>query len=117
MDLKTCIAIFFATVFVGKFLVMDSKILVTILDAEEIVYINPFCEKQNAKIQESTQDSFSEDSHELNMAMDTFCNAPFQFDLFTWESRTISEENRTYAHHTPSLPVSAIDRFYPPPRA
>lgn len=118
MNLNSYIAIFFSVIFFGKFLVMDSKILVTIFDADEIAYVNPFCEKQNVKIQgQNSQEDLAEDNKTLNLTIDSFCNAPFQFEVFTWESRIISEETRAYADHSPSLPESAKDRFYPPPRA
>lgn len=118
MNFKTYITIFFSVVFFGKFVVMDSKILVAVFDAEEISFVNPFCEKQNGKIQNTnSQEGLAEDKNSLNLTIDSFCNVPFKFEVFTWESTVIPEETRTYAHHTPSLPDSAEDRFYPPPRA
>jgi hypothetical protein len=118
MTLNSYIAIFFSVIFFGKFLVMDSKILVAVFDADELVYVNPFCEKQNVKLQgNNSQEALAEDNKTLNLTIDSFCNAPFQFEVFTWESRAISEETRAYSHPTSSLPESAKDRFYPPPRA
>lgn len=118
MNLNSYIAIFFTVIFFGKFLVMDSKILGAVFDADEIAYVNPFCKKQNVKIQDhNSRDTLAEDNNILNLTIDSFCNAPFQFEFFTWESRVISEEIRAFAHHTPSLPESAKDSFYPPPRA
>jgi len=117
MTLNSYIAIFFSVIFFGKFLVMDSKILVA-FDADEIAYVNPFCEKQNVKKQGNNSfEALTEDDKTLNLSIDSFCNAPFKFEFFTWESGIISEETRVYAHHTPSLPESSKDRFYPPPRA
>lgn len=117
MHLKPYIAILFALMFFGKFLVMDSKILVLILDADEIAYVNPFCKKKNSKLHKDKQESFSQDSNKFNISINSFCNTPFKFEVFTWESRIITEETRAYANHTPSLPESAKDSFYPPPRA
>lgn len=118
MNCKPSIAILFALVFFGKFLVIDSKILVAVFDAGEVAYVNPFCKKQNAIIKaNNSQDALAEDNNSLNLTIDSFCNAPFKFEMFTWESRIINEETRAYAYHTPSLPESAKDRFYPPPRA
>ena len=116
MNLKTYIAIFFAIVFFGKFLMTDSKILVVIFDNDEIAFVNPFCKKQNAKIQGSAHESFSEDSNRLNITIDSFCNAPFKFEVFNWEYRVIPEESQPYAYLTPTLPESTQDRFYPPPK-
>lgn len=116
MNLKTYIAIFFAIVFFGKFLVIDSKILVSILDADEIAYVNPFCKKQNAKIQGSAHESFSEDSNRLIITLDSFCNAPFKFKVFNWEYRVMPEESQPYVYHTPIIPEPFQDRYYPPPK-
>ena len=117
MTLNSFIAIFFSVIFLGKFLVVDTKILMAVFDADEISYVSPFCEKQNAKIQSNNlQEVLTEDNKTLNLTIDSFCNAPFKFEVFTWESRIIIEERQKYAHHTPSLPESAKGRFYPPPR-
>jgi hypothetical protein len=60
MNWKSYIAVLFAFIFFGKFLVMDSKFLVILLDADEIVYVNPFCKMKNAKINEdSSPDTFN----------------------------------------------------------
>ncbi|UJH89661.1 hypothetical protein LZ575_11245 [Antarcticibacterium sp. 1MA-6-2] len=96
---------------------MDSKILVAVFDSDEIVYVNPFCKKQNVKIQGSKSPKvIAEDNRSLDLTIDSFCNAPFKFEVFTWESPILIEQNRKYAHTTPPLPESAKDNFYPPPR-
>ena len=118
MTLNSYIAIFFSVIFFGKFLVMDSKILAAIFDADEISYVKPFCEKQNVKIQsQKSQEALDEDNKTLNLTIDSFCNAPFKFEVFSWESKVLTQETRAFADHSPSLPESAKDRFYPPPRA
>lgn len=118
MTLNSYIAIFFSVIFFGKFLVVDSKILTAVFDANEIAYVNPFCEKQNVKIQDyNSRDALAEDNKSLNLTIDSFCKAPFKFEVFTWESRIIPEETRAYLDQTLPLPESAKDRFYPPPRA
>ena len=118
MNLNSYIAIFFSVIFFGKFLVMDSKILVAVFDADEIAYVNPFCEKQNVKIQgHNSQEDLAEDTKSLNLTIDSFCNAPFKFEVFTWEIGIISEESKAYVHLSPSFPESSKDRFYPPPRS
>lgn len=117
MNYRSYIAVLFAIVFLGKFLVMDSRILVVILDADEIAYVNPFCKKQNAKTAgKDFQESFNGDSNHLNTTLDSFCNAPLRFEIYNWEYRIVSEESRVYGYHTPSLPESNLDRFYPPPQ-
>ncbi|NJY64305.1 hypothetical protein HC174_16300 [Salinimicrobium sp. CDJ15-81-2] len=118
MNLNSYIAIFFSVIFFGKFLVMDSKILVAVFDADEIAYVNPFCKKQNVKTQgNNSAEALAEDKESMDLTIDSFCNAPFKFEVFTWESRIIPEETRVYLDQTLPLPESAKDRFYPPPRA
>lgn len=118
MNLNSYIAIFFSVIFFGKFLVMDSKILAVIFDADEISYVNKFCEKQKVKVQgQNAQEAFAEDDQSLDLTIDSFCNAPFQFEVFAWETRVLIEQTRAFADHNPSLPESAKERFYPPPRA
>ena len=118
MTLNSYIAIFFSVIFFGKFLVMDSKILVTIFDADEVVYINPFCKKQNVKTQSNNSvEALAEDNESMDFTIDSICNAPFKFEVFTWESRIIPEEIRLFTDRTLPLPEFAKDRFYPPPRA
>lgn len=116
MTLNSYIAIFFSVVFFGKFLVMDSKILVAIFDADEITYVNPFCEKQEVKMQNSNREALAENNKALTFVIHSFCNAPFKFEAFTWQYSLKTEESPEYPHHTFSLPESAINRFYPPPR-
>lgn len=118
MKWKSYIAVLFALIFFGKFLVMDSKFLVILLDADEVVYVNPFCKKQNAKIDGDTSpETYNVDSNQLSISMDTFCNASFEFEIFNWENSIVPEETRAYAYHSPNLPDSIMDRFYPPPKA
>ncbi|SKB95600.1 hypothetical protein SAMN05660903_03465 [Salegentibacter salinarum] len=101
---------------------MDSKFLVVLLDTDEIVYVNPFCEKQNAKQNakidgDTSPATFTVDSNQLSISMDTFCNTSFKFEIFNWENPIVLDESRAYAYHSPSLPDSNRDRFYPPPKA
>lgn len=117
MNYQSYIAILLTFVFFGKFLVVDSRILVVLLEADEIVYVNPYCKKQNAKIEGSISPySFAEASTTLQLAIDSFCNAPFKFEIYNWEYSVIAEESGAYAYHSPSFPDSNKDKFYPPPK-
>lgn len=117
MKWKSHIAILFALIFFGKFLVMDSRVLVSLFDAHEIVYVNPFCIKQNAKIAGTThEETIDIDSHQFNITWDSFCNAPFEFEVYSWKYSILPEESGAYAYNSPSFPDSNKDRFYPPPK-
>ena len=117
MNLKSYIAIFFMAVFFGKSVMIDSKFLVSILDSKEIVYINPFCENKKADVLAtgSTQD-FSATSNVLIIPIDSYCNAPFQFQLFNWSHLEVKTNYQRYNYTSPEFFESFSDKFYPPPK-
>ncbi|MCM4157935.1 hypothetical protein [Gramella sp. AN32] len=50
---KQFIAIFLVMVFSGKLITVDTDILSFILDADQVVLLNPFCEKKSNNIKET----------------------------------------------------------------
>lgn len=118
MILNSHIAVFFALVFFGKFLVVDSKFLTSFLEPEEVVYINPFCKELHGEIflEDSTEKTYFEDGWAAGITIDSFCNAPFQFEIFSWEQRNLWEELPFCTSPTPSLSGRVQGRFYPPPQ-
>ena len=117
MTLNSYIALFFSLLFLGKFLLMDSRILLTFSDAGTVTYVNPFCEKQQGNDDSGNLEDFlEEDSLSANLNFDFLCHAPYNLEVFHWESLQIFEETRKNTHHHIYLPESAPDRFYPPPR-
>ncbi|MEP6263080.1 MAG: hypothetical protein ABJ092_15995 [Gillisia sp.] len=117
MDTKSYIAVFFALIFFGKFLMLDAKFLEGILDSNEIAYVNPFCEKNNTEVSESGifQDLLPE-SKTQSISIDNFCNAPFHFEIVTWEHMFEQPTFQFYSYTTPGTPQIFQDRFYPPPK-
>ncbi|WP_040506727.1 hypothetical protein [Gillisia limnaea] len=117
MNLKSYIAIFFTVVFFGKSLMIDTKFLVSILDAEEMVYINPFCDNKTADVFEngSTQDLIPA-SKVLIIPIDSYCNAPFQFQLFGWTLPEVKTNYQGYNYTSPEFFETFRDKFYPPPQ-
>ncbi len=117
MDLKPYIAVFFAVVFFGKFLMMDSKVLGFILDSSEIAYVNPFCEKQKAGFDENgVLPDLLPASPSLTIAIDSFCNAPFHFEKVQWEHIFVKHTFQHYPYTSPNPPQIFRDSFYPPPK-
>jgi len=117
MDLKPYIAVFFAVVFFGKFLMMDSKVLEFILDSTEIAYVNPFCKKQKPGLDENGfLADFSPDSPSLTIAIDSFCNAPFHIEKVQWEHIFVKHIFQHYPYTSPNPPQIFRDSFYPPPK-
>ncbi|MGM1056261.1 MAG: hypothetical protein ACQEWG_10300 [Bacteroidota bacterium] len=117
MNLKSNIAIFFVVVFFGKSLMMDTNFLGSILDTKEIVYINPFCENKKADVFEngSTRD-FSPVSNVLIIPIDSYCNAPFQFELSGWTLIEVKTNYQRYNYTSPEFFETFSDKFYPPPQ-
>ncbi|MCG9970791.1 hypothetical protein [Christiangramia crocea] len=117
MDLKPYIALYFIFVFFGKFVVMDSKILLAVMDGDEIAYNNPFCEKHKRKVPAvAFMDTMESDSEGFDLTIESLCNNPLTFELFNWNYKNIKVKSREYAYYTPSLQESVPDRFYPPPK-
>ena len=117
MTSNSYIALFFSLLFLGKFLLMDSRILLTFSDAGTVTYVNPFCEKQQVKDEvEALGDYLEEDSRSFSLSFDFYCNPPYNFEVFQWEPLPIHKGSPEYSHPRFYLPESAQDRFYPPPR-
>lgn len=117
MDLKPYIAIFFAVLFFGKFLMMDSNILVVLLDPNEVAYVNPFCEKHKAALNDKAPSTdLIPASDSFSIAIDSFCNAPFQFEIVQWEEMLVQTVYQHYPYTTLTPPQIFRDNYYPPPK-
>ncbi len=117
MDLKPYIAIFFTVIFFGKFVMVDAKFLDGILDSHEVAYVNPFCEKNKTEVSDSgvPQDLLPE-SKTQSIAIDSFCNAPFHFEIITWNHIKVQAIYQHYSYTFPGTPQIFRDSFYPPPK-
>lgn len=108
---------FFAIVFFGKFLMMDSKLRGLLLDVEEVAYVNPFCKNKKAK--SSDKDStinFSSDSKIPAIAIDEFCNAVFNFEVVQWHLKIAAPNYHPSNYTGLSLLEAHMQKFYPPPQ-
>ena len=117
MDIKSYIAVFFAIIFFGKFLLLDAKFLEGILDSHEVAYVNPLCEKNKTEVKESgiPKDLFPASTSQ-SIAIDTFCNAPFHFEIIKWQHMLEQPTFQFYSYTTPGAPQIFRDSFYPPPK-
>lgn len=117
MDIKPYIAVFFAVLFFGKFLAMDANLMLVLHDANEVVYVNPFCEKHKAGLDEKRlSPDLIPASNSFSIAMDTFCNAPFHFEIVQWEEMLVQTAYQHYPYTTLPPPPIFRDNYYPPPR-
>ena len=117
MKQQVYIAIFFAVVFLGKFLMLDAKMLGSILETEEIVWVNPYCENNNFKDFQNLQNEFITPTNTLILAVDTFCNPVFNLDVQNWSITEISLNFRPYSYKTPAVTTTYTNKFYPPPKS
>lgn len=118
MDLKPYIAVFFAMLFLGKFLMMDSRVLGIVLDFNEIAYVNSFCEKEKEARGESAESpDLAPASTSLAVAADNFCNTPLYFQGLHWEHRFIKHQYQLYPYTSPSALQIFRENSYPPPRS
>ena len=118
MDIKSYIAIFFTVVFFGKFLMLDAKILEGVLNSHEVAYVNPFCEKNKSEVNDKggvPQDLLPASTSQ-SIAIDSFCNAPFHFEIVTWTHVHLQAKYQHYAYTFPGTPQIFRDSFYPPPK-
>ena len=115
MQIQSYIAIFFVTVFLGKFITMDSKLLGILVDSEEIILVNPSCKKLQSNISKEEQ-SFDEASLFNNIIVNIICASPFQFEVYN-EPIAFAEPNyQKHNYQTQSIISAYQDKFYPPPK-
>lgn len=116
MQIKSYIAIFFIAVFFGKFIALDSKLLGVIFDADEITFVNPFCEKNKLnKLQEGQ--SLDEASLVSNISVNVICASPFQFEFDNYPIAFAKPNYQEHNYQTQSIINTYRDKFYPPPKA
>tara|TARA_R100000501_G_C2517654_1_gene46337 strand:+ start:71 stop:427 length:357 start_codon:yes stop_codon:yes gene_type:complete len=114
MQIKAYIAIFFTLIFFGKFLMLDAKVLNSILDAEGIALVNPFCKK---KSQKSIDDkTFTQDSSVLVISSDAVCNPAFNLAKIAWFETEIKTNFQDYNYLNPAVISTYFSKNYPPPK-
>lgn len=113
MQFKTYIAIFFAVVFFGKFLMMDAKMLNSILATEEIALVNPFCKKKGGA---TYDDKVAESSSVLVISSEAFCNTPYFIPEVTWPETPKINNFQDYQYLTSSVISPYFSKNYPPPK-
>lgn len=113
MQLKTYIAIFFAAIFLGKFLVLDARMLRGVLDAEGIALINPFCKKSG---QQTTDDILSQESAVLVINSDAICTTFFYFINSEFPNNEVENNFHDFNYLNPAIISSYFSKDYPPPQ-
>lgn len=117
MKIKPYIAIFFTLVFLGKFLMLDSKFLGSIMETENITWVNSYCENNplNSSEEDKTAD-FDQAPNVLVINADAICNSPFNFSNLNWPAPQAEPNFQYYDYRNPSVSSLYHDKFYPPPK-
>ena len=104
-------------VFFGKSLLVDTNFLGSILNTKEIVYINPFCENKKVDVLKSgSNKDLIPQANVLIIPIDSYCNAPFQFELSGWTHFEVKANYLRYNYTSPEFFETFSDKFYPPPQ-
>lgn len=115
MSFKPYIAILLSLIFFGKSLVLDTKLLGSILEADGIVLVNPLCKKQNAKT--SGEHKFEESSSVMVLSTDLLCNTPFYLITTRWQETIKKPTFQEYSYINPTVIPTYFSKNYPPPKA
>lgn len=96
---------------------LDAKIFEKILVSNEVSYVNPLCDKNNSEVNdlEIPQDLIPK-SKDQRIAIESFCNAPFHFEIVTWTQIQVQDVYQHYSYTFPNTPQILRDNFYPPPK-
>ncbi|TDN93408.1 hypothetical protein DET49_104139 [Salegentibacter sp. 24] len=113
MSFKPFIAILLSLIFFGKSMVLDTKLLGSILEADGIALVNPLCKKQNAKISE--EHSLTESSSVI-LSTDLLCNTPFYILTTRWSKAVKKPTFQDYGYINPSVISTYFSKNYPPPK-
>lgn len=117
MKINSYIAVFFTLVFLGKFLMLDSKFLGSIMETENIAWVNSFCENNpfNSSEEDKAAD-LEQASNILVLNADAICNAPFDFFDQKWQEPQPESNFQHYNYRNPSVTSAHPYKFYPPPK-
>lgn len=112
-QLNSYIACFFLLVFFGKLLSVDSALPQVFFGGETITFINPFCEKRNAK---PFDEPHVEPSSQTNIAIGEMCTSLFQFEFPQWEASALALNFQPPQHKAASSTPVFQDELSPPPK-
>ncbi|HKL34996.1 MAG TPA: hypothetical protein VJ899_01760 [Salegentibacter sp.] len=115
MQFKTYIAILFTVVFFGKFLMLDAKVLNSVLKSEGIAMVNPFCKKNDR--QTAGDNILSQDSSVLVISSDAICNSFFFITHPEFQKKEVEDNFHAFNYLNPAIISIYFSKDYPPPKA
>ncbi|MBZ9630361.1 hypothetical protein LB465_06170 [Salegentibacter sp. LM13S] len=114
MKLNTYIAIFLTLVFFGKFLLLDTKVLNSILGTDEIALVNTLCKKKIKKSVDTV--NLSQKSSVLVINSEALCNAPFYIPKINLSEVEQINNFQDFSYLNPSVISTYFSKNYPPPK-
>ena len=115
LNYKNYIALILAAIIFTKFVAVDSKLLGSIFNSDEIAFVNQSCEFNQYQTP-PVQESFSEESFVLNINYHSFCNSVFNFEIAEWTDEVVEVSFKNYGSPIIALPTSYNSKISPPPQ-
>lgn len=106
LNYKNYIGLILAAIILTKFVAVDSKLLGTIFNSDEIAFVNQSCEFNQFQTS-PVQESYSEDSFVLNISYHSFCNSLFNFEIAEWTDEVAELSFQKYG-----FPIIALTKSY-----
>ncbi len=115
LNFKNYIALILAAIIFTKFVVVDSKLLGTFFNSDEIAFVSQSCKFNNYK-SPPVQETYSEDSFVLNISYHSFCNSLFNFEIAEWTDEVEELSFKSYGSPVIALTISYNSNISPPPQ-
>ncbi|HSI68871.1 MAG TPA: hypothetical protein VK941_01455 [Gillisia sp.] len=115
MNYKNYIAFLLVAIIFIKFVAVDSKLLGTIFNSDEIAFVNKSCKFDYYKIL-PVQESYSESSFALTISYHSFCNSSFNFEIAEWTDEVAELNFINYGSPIIALRTSYNSKISPPPQ-
>ncbi|MCM4156470.1 hypothetical protein DHD80_10700 [Gramella sp. AN32] len=112
---KEYIAIFLVMVFSGKLITVDTDILSFILEANQVVLLNPFCEKKSNNIKE-TGDHFKTSSPVQILKLARTCSNNYQLISGKEIPIVFPSDYKQFVYKKLRINNNYSRKLYPPPK-
>ena len=115
LNSKNYIALILAAIIFTKFVAVDSKLLGTIFNSDEIAFVNQSCKFDHYESL-PVQESYSENSYVLTISYHSFCNSLFNFEILEWTDDVAELNFINYGSPIIALTTSYNSKISPPPQ-
>ncbi|WP_300441466.1 hypothetical protein [Christiangramia sp.] len=115
MLVKPYIAIFLVVIFLGKIITVDSDIFSYILNNNQIILVNPLCERKNNNLQENA-DHFGTSSPIQLLKLARICSNNYQFTEEIEITEIRDQDHREFVYVRPLVLSLHPRKLYPPPK-